>query len=118
MGGDETGAFRLYYNDHCIHDDRAEYLDDPQHQIDYLGMLHQALLDVAAWDFEKTNDFSKTLELALEEDGRVANVAATHVFDAPGTYFPVIKVKSNRHGDATDIFTQCKNLDRVRVIVK
>ncbi len=72
----------------------------------------------AAWDFEKTNDFSRTLELALEEDGRVANVSAAHTFDKPGIYFPVIKVKSNRYGDATDIFTQCKNLDRVRVIVK
>lgn len=191
-GGDETGWFRLYYNDHCIHDDRAGYLDDPQHQIDYLGMLHQALLDVAAWceegieplpttnyefvdgqievpptaaergglqpvvdsfangekcvtvkvgeevhftarievpygagtvteaawDFEKSNDFSDTLALALEEDGRVAEVETVHTFDKPGLYFPVIKVKSNRNGDAADIFTQCKNLDRVRVIVE
>lgn len=46
---DEEKSFRLYYNDNCIHDDRAGYLDDPQHQVDYLGVLHQALLDVAAW---------------------------------------------------------------------
>lgn len=47
--GDEENWFRLYYNDHCIHDDRAGYLDDKQHQVDYLGILHQALLDLADW---------------------------------------------------------------------
>lgn len=35
----------------------------------------------------------------------------------PGTYFPVIKVQSNRKGTLDDIYTQCKNLDRVRVVV-
>ncbi len=47
--GDEENWFRLYYNDHCIHDDRAGYLDDKQHQVDYLGVLHQALLNMADW---------------------------------------------------------------------
>jgi len=42
-------CFRLYYNDHCLHGDAADELTDPQHQIDYTGILHQALLDVAAW---------------------------------------------------------------------
>ena len=48
----------------------------------------------------------------------MAEVETVHTFDKPGLYFPVIKVKSNRNGDAADIFTQCKNLDRVRVIVE
>ena len=47
--GDEANWFRLYYNDNCIHDDRAAHLDDRQHQVDYLGVLHQALLDLAKW---------------------------------------------------------------------
>lgn len=171
-GGDERDCFRLYYNDHCIHDDRAEYLDDPQHQVDYLGILHQALLDVAdwcekgiapfptteyrvvdgqvevpqraaergglqpvveafadqkksitvkagesvtftarievpygagqvtsaAWDFERTGNFKEESELHKEEGGRVAEVKTEHIFAACGTYFPVIKVKSNRKG--------------------
>lgn len=191
-GGDESDCFRLYYNDHCIHDDRAEYLDDPQHQVDYLGILHQALLDVAdwcekgtvplpstnyrvvdgqvevpqsaeergglqpvveafadnkkcitvkaretvvftarievphgagqvtsaAWDFEMTGTFMEVTELEKEEGGRVANIKTEHAFADPGTYFPVVKVKSNRKGLKEDIFTQCKNLDRIRVIVE
>ena len=44
-----SDCFRLYYNDHCLHGDAADELGDPQHQIDYVGILHQALLDVAAW---------------------------------------------------------------------
>lgn len=186
----EEDCFRLYYNDNCIHDDRAGHLDDPQHQVDYLGILHQALLDVAAWcekgikpvpttsyrveegqviipetaaergglqpvvnayangqksvtvkageavtftakieappmtgtvtaaawDYEGKNDFSSREELGREEDGSVT-VRSTHRFEKPGTYFPVIKVQSNRMGTLDDIFTQCKNLDRVRVVI-
>lgn len=189
-GGFEEDYFRLYYNDNCIHDDRAGYLADPQHQVDYLGILHQALLDVAAWcekgiapvsttsyrveegqvivpetaaergglqpvvnayangqkaiavkvgeevtftakievppttgkvtaaawDYEAANDFSAREELKWEEDGSVT-VYSVHSFQKPGTYFPVIKVQSNRMGTLDDIFTQCKNLDRVRVVV-
>lgn len=190
--GDEENWFRLYYNDHCIHDDRAGYLDDRQHQVDYLGILHQALLDLtawcekgiaplsstnyrvndgqievpesaaergglqpvaeawangqksimvktgepvvftgrievplmagkvtaAAWDFEKTDDFSQYEELEKEEDGRVANVKTIHVFEKAGIYFPVLKVQSSRDGSLDDIFVQCRNLDRVRVVVE
>lgn len=186
----EEENFRLYYNDNCIHDDRAGYLDDPQHQVDYLGILHQALVDVAdwcekgiapvpttnyefadgqikvpeyaadrgglqptvqalangekavtvkagdtvtftakiqappnsgsvtkaAWDYELTNDFGQGEELHEEADGSVT-VRSRHRFDKSGTYFPVIKVQSNRNGTLDDIFTQCKNLDRVRVDV-
>ena len=198
-GVDEAESFRLYYHDNSIHDDRAGYLDDPQHQVDYLGTLHQALLDVAAWcekgiepfptmnyrvedgqvllpehaderggmqpvvkatvsasdgsvwadgkavtvvrgtpvtftavievpkgagsvtkaawDYEKTNDWSRGEELLPQENGTVL-VKSVHTFDRPGTYFPCIKVQSNRKGDLNDIFTQCKNLDRVRVVVE
>lgn len=190
--GDEKDWFRLYYNDHCIHDDRAGHLDDRQHQVDYLGILHQALLDVAAWvekgiqpaasteytfrdgqieipesaaerkglqpvvdayangskcvkvkvnetvrfdavievpagtgkvtaaawDYENTNDFSGLEALKTERNGERATVSASHAFKNPGTYFPVIKVQSSRTGSLEDIFVQCKNLDRVRVIVE
>ena len=190
--GDEENWFRLYYNDHCIHDDRAGYLDDKQHQVDYLGVLHQALLDLAdwcekgiaplpttsyrledgqikvpatagergglqpvvdarangeksitvkagepvsftarievplmagkvtaaSWDYERTDDFSRYEDLLKEEDGRTAYVKTTHVFEKPGTYFPVLKAQSSRDGKLDDIFVQCRNLDRVRVVVE
>ena len=191
-GGNEEEWFRLYYNDNCIHDDRAGYLDDKQHQVDYLGVLHQALLDIAAWcekgiaplpttnykfadgqievpataaergglqpvvdsyangekcvrvktgeevtftatmevppsagyitaaawDFEKTNDFSSHLVLKKKDGGRMATVEAVHTFEKPGVYFPTIKIQSSRTGTLEDIFVQCRNLDRVRVIVE
>lgn len=187
--------FRLYYHDNSIHDDRAGYQDDPQHQVDYIGTLHQALLDVAAWaekgieplptmnytfedgqirlpekaserggmqpvvsagcaskemeytkkvtvkageavtflakiempphagsvtkaawDYEKTNDWSGAEELHIQADGTV-EVKTVHVFEKPGLYYPCIKVQSQRQGDLSDIFTQCRNLDRVCVEV-
>ena len=70
----------------------------------------------AAWDYEKTNDWSVGEELHVREDGSVL-VESTHVFAKPGVYYPCIKVQSNRNGDLSDIFTQCKNLDRVKVVV-
>ncbi len=196
--GDRTNDwFRLYYNDNCIHDDRAGHLDDPQHQVDYLGILHQALLDVAAWcekgippvpttryrfldgqievsaeasergglqpvvhalangavsvrvktgeavtftsvieappqpglisaavwDFEATGDFSRRETLlpvpeSKQPEGTIVRTETTHTFTTPGTYFPVIKVQSSRDGRTDDIFVQCKNLARVRVVVE
>lgn len=191
-GSDVEDCFRLYFNDNCIHFDLTEDMDDPQHTVDYAGILHQALLDVAAWcekgiaplpstvykrvggqieipetarerhglqpvikayandekcvrvkvgetvnftaemevpegsgkitfaswDYEKTNDFSHGEKLELSDNGAKAIVHTTHVFTQPGIYFPVAKVKSNRNGTLDDYFTQCKNLDRVRVVVE
>ena len=193
--------FRLYYHDNSIHDDRAGYLDDPQHQVDYLGTLHQALLDVAAWceegkeplntmnytvedgqvsvpekaaerggmqpvvsavvsaaeqpagkkvvvgagesvsfqaeievpagagqvtkaawDYEFTDDWSHAEALVHEPaEAGVSDrviVETTHIFTQPGLYYPCLKVQSNRAGVSSDIFTQCKNLDRVCVEVR
>ena len=39
-------------------------------------------------------------------------------FDEPGTYFISSLVKGERNGDAKELFTQVRNLDRVRVIVE
>jgi len=71
----------------------------------------------ACWDYEKTNDWSGSEELIRREDGLV-QVETTHVFEKPGLYYPCIKVQSQRNGDLSDIFTQCKNLDRVCVEVQ
>ncbi|AJG98237.1 hypothetical protein LF65_01632 [Clostridium beijerinckii] len=42
----------------------------------------------------------------------------THIYKEPGTYFASVRVKSNRVGDASNVFTQVKNIARVRVIVE
>nr|WP_314464746.1 hypothetical protein [uncultured Clostridium sp.] len=188
--GDDLQWMRLYYNDNCIHGGSSEMLSGFQNMVDYVGLLNQTLLDLAAWvekgieppvstkyeiddgqvevandvsrggmqpvvhsyangercvrikvgetvhftaeieapvggvteaawDFEKTEDFSNKLELKKEtEDESKVTVYADHTFHTAGTWFPVIKVKANRNGNAEDIYTQCKNLDLVRVIVE
>ena len=40
--------FRLWYVDHALHGD-ATTQEDPTRTVSYLGVLHQALRDVAAW---------------------------------------------------------------------
>jgi len=73
----------------------------------------------AEFDFEGAADYTHNaiLEL-LNDDGSAARVRTVHVFNRPGTYFPALRASSNRHGDAEDIYTQVKNLARVRVIVQ
>jgi hypothetical protein len=44
-------------------------------------------------------------------------LAATHSFEAPGTYFPVLRATSQRDGDTKTPFGRIQNLGRVRVVV-
>lgn len=55
---------------------------------------------------------------ALTDGGKCGTVKAEHVFETPGTYFVSVRVKSQRNGDKNDLFTQVKNIDRVRVVVE
>ena len=73
----------------------------------------------AEWSFEGETEYPvKGIFTDLSEDGASATVLAVHRFYKSGTYFPVVRVTSNRTGDAGDIFTRVKNLCRVRVVVK
>lgn len=47
-----------------------------------------------------------------------AEAHATVRYDKPGTYFAVVRVQSNRAGDADSIYCQILNLDRVRIVVE
>lgn len=184
--------FRLWYNDNCAHNDVSEE-GDRLRIVSYLGMLRQALCDLAGWtekgitptatsgyqmidnqvilsDDPKercgvqptaelfANDSKGTLVRAGEEvrfeakiimpeaagefakaewsfegeqdypyaDGEVhtwsedglfhASVTAVHCFEKPGTYFPTVRVTSNRRKD--DAYTRLRNLCRVRVVVE
>lgn len=54
-----------------------------------------------------------------EENGVCTAVSEViHHFDEPGTYFLSARVSTQRDGNGWDVFTQVKNLDRVRVIVE
>ncbi|MDR2418603.1 MAG: hypothetical protein LBD79_06075 [Treponema sp.] len=192
LGEKEQEQFRLWYIDRALHGDISKTLGD-LHVVNYLGALHQALLDLAAWvergvappettsytvsggqlsvppaakerrgiqpviqlkangaekaeanvgqpvsfsasvevppgagrliaaewSFEGETDYPvKGIFTDLSEDGASATVLAVHRFYKSGVYFPVLRVTSNRIGDAGDIFTRVKNLSRVRVVVE
>lgn len=74
-------------------------------------------VESVCWDFEATNCFSEASEgfVTMQKDGEAARAVASHVFKKPGTYFPVVKVASNRMPG--DRFTRVMNQDRVRIVV-
>ncbi|HJA66925.1 MAG TPA: hypothetical protein H9955_11550 [Candidatus Mediterraneibacter cottocaccae] len=55
---------------------------------------------------------------SYEKEGlQCAEAEFTAVYEKPGTYMASVQVRANRKGDASDIYTQVKNLARARVIV-
>ena len=75
-------------------------------------------LTSAEWSFEGEGYTDEGTFSGMSADGASATVEAVYHFNKPGTYFAVLRVKAQRHGNAGCIFTQVKNLCRVRVVVK
>lgn len=48
LGAATDANFRLWFTDHALHGDSTEQ-EDPTHTVSYLGVLQQALRDLAAW---------------------------------------------------------------------
>jgi len=70
----------------------------------------------AKWDFEGSGTYQDVADLS-NPTADVVHVAATHVFTEPGTYFPALRVASQRERDPSTPFARSLNLDRVRVVV-
>jgi hypothetical protein len=66
------------------------------------------------WDLDGTGEFAITD--APEPDTRVT-VERQCSFPEPGTYFPTVRVTSQRDGDTNDRYTRIQNLARARVVV-
>ncbi len=75
-------------------------------------------LTCAEWSFDGEQDYPYKGELELRDGGQRAAVHAEHIYEKPGTYFAVIRVSSERNGSKEALFTQVRNLERVRVIVE
>ncbi len=75
-------------------------------------------LTFVEWSFEGETDFPEKGEWELRDGGQRGTAHAEHVFAKPGTYFVVVRVKSERNGDQTAPFTQVRNIDRARVVVE
>jgi len=69
------------------------------------------------WSFEGEQDFPLKGELELVNGGRQGTAEAVHKFTKPGTYFAVVRVKSERNRDKKALYTQIRNIARVRVVV-
>ena len=72
-------------------------------------------IDQVLWDFNASNEFLPGGKTEVTEKGNRAVVTHECSFDAPGTYFPVLKVATNRVPG--DRFTRVWNLARVRIVV-
>jgi hypothetical protein len=70
----------------------------------------------AEWDFDGTGTYPLSSDW-LDGASTRAVLSATHTFDAPGTYFPAVRVTSHRSGDLTTRHARIHNLGRVRVVV-
>lgn len=67
------------------------------------------------WDFEGESTFK---EKSVIKPGLQLTAKVKHKFLKSGTYFPVVRVTSQREGDANVLYARIQNLDRVRVVVE
>ncbi len=75
----------------------------------------------AEWNFEGGNEFipvSNIVNYYSISSGTKVKIETSHVFKKEGTYFPTIRVASEREGDAETTYTQIQNLGKARVVVK
>ncbi|MBN1551491.1 Tat pathway signal sequence domain protein [bacterium] len=67
------------------------------------------------WDFSGTGDY-KSVGFEREQDGKL-NIVADFTYGEIGTYFPTIRVTTQREGDLDTQYGNVRNLGRVRVVV-
>lgn len=70
----------------------------------------------AEWDFEGAGDFP-VVETGIDGSANALRLSATYAFSEPGTYFPALRVTSQRQGDVDTAHARVQNLGRVRVVV-
>jgi hypothetical protein len=71
----------------------------------------------AKWDFQGVGTYPDTAELP-DLSSETVHVTTTHAFSEPGTYFPTLRVASQRECNRNTPFARSLNLSRVRVVVK
>lgn len=73
----------------------------------------------AEWDFEGAGTFPISQKaISFDEKNSRAIIKTTYTFSKSGTYFPTLRVASQREGDSKTAFTRIQNIDKVRVLVK
>lgn len=69
----------------------------------------------AEWDFDGQGTYPQATDPGQLGKSKV-QVQITHTFTKPGTYFPALRVVSQRDGDVSTPFARVQNLGRVRVV--
>jgi len=73
----------------------------------------------AEWDFEGQGTYPiSSKDILFDSKNTRAILRMTYHYTKAGTYFPTLRVASQRDGNTNTPFTRIQNLDRVRVIVK
>jgi hypothetical protein len=70
----------------------------------------------AEWDLLGEGNYPVPGQIAAP--GSSVTVKTTYSYSKPGTYFPVIRVASQREADVKTPYARVQNLGRVRVVVK
>ncbi len=76
---------------------------------------HAGKIVKVEWDFKGAGNYP--VQARLRHSRRAVHVNATYAFAKPGTYFPVVRVTSQRDGDPNTPYGLIQNLSRVRVVV-
>lgn len=74
----------------------------------------------AKWDFAGSGEFKNNVDISKLKVGKDSKIyLKTKIkYSKSGTYFPVLKVSTERNGDVNSPYALIENLDRVRVIVE
>lgn len=79
---------------------------------------HTGKVVAAEWDFEGAGTFPVAGKLIAANKGAEVTLKTTYTFSKPGTYFPTLRVASQRQGDTQTPYARIQNLGRVRVVVR
>lgn len=72
------------------------------------------------WDFDGTGQYPKNKTWTDGGEGHLSPKRrfVEHSFDEPGTYFPAVRVTSQREGRPESLFGRIQNIARVKVVVR
>ena len=74
----------------------------------------------SAWDFDGSGEFKNIVDLSqarISENGTQVEFSISHQFEQAGTYYPSLRIATQREGDSSTPFARIQNIDRVKVIV-
>jgi hypothetical protein len=75
----------------------------------------------AVWCIDDSKKFTVPVDFnkaVFNKDRTRVEFDTTVSYDKPGTYFPTVRISSQRNGDLGDPFTRIENLGKVRVVVQ